>query len=278
MRAAVLGSPIAHSLSPVLHTAAYRELGLAGWTYDAVECDEGGLPALLASLGPEWAGLSLDQAAPLVTETGAANTVVLTAGRRSGYNTDIPGMVIALSEAGAGLTGDVLVLGGGATATSALAALLQVGARDVTVAVRDQAGARHLLAVADRIGIGLRLVPFGPGDPRSQWLAERRARPWALLVSTVPAGVADDWADLIAGGEVAVQVVFDVVYHPWPTRLAAAAGAAGAAIVGGFELLVHQAAEQVRLMTGRPAPVQAMRAAGLAEIATRSDISRQAGR
>jgi shikimate dehydrogenase len=290
MRAAVLGSPIAHSLSPVLHTAAYRELGLAGWTYDAVECDEGGLPALLASLGPEWAGLSLtmplkravlpllDQAAPLVTETGAANTVVLTAARRSGYNTDIPGMVTALSEAGVGLTGDVLVLGGGATATSALAALRQVGARNVTVAVRDGAGARHLLAVADRIGIGVRLAPFRPGGPRSQWLAERRARPWALLVSTVPAGVADDWADLIAGGEVAVQVVFDVVYHPWPTRLAVAAGAAGAVIVGGFELLVHQAAEQVRLMTGRPAPVQAMRAAGLAEIATRSDISRQAGR
>jgi shikimate dehydrogenase len=304
MRAAVLGSPIAHSLSPVLHRAAYRELGLDGWTYDAIECDESGLPALLASLGPEWAGLSLtmplkravlpllDEADPLVTEVGTANTVVLAGRRRSGYNTDIPGMVAALAEARVALppevgpawpegpesTGDVLVLGGGATATSALAALRAAGAHGVTVAVRDQARGRQLLEVADRIGIGVRLAPFGPGEPRQAWLAGQRARPWALLVSTVPAGVADGWADLIGDGQVAVQLVFDVVYHPWPTRLAAAAAATGAGVIGGFELLLQQAAEQVRLMTGRSAPVQAMREAGLAEVAPRSDLSRQAGR
>jgi shikimate dehydrogenase len=290
MRAAVLGSPIAHSLSPVLHSAAYRALGLAGWTYEAIECDESGLPALLASLGPEWAGLSLtmplkravlpllDEAAPLVTEVGIANTVVFAAGRRLGYNTDIPGMVTALSEAGIGLNGDVLVLGGGATAASALAALREAGARDVTVAMRDQARAAQLLDVADRIGIGVRLAPFGPGEARQAWLAGRRSRPWTLLLSTVPAGVADGWADLIADGQVAVQVVFDVVYHPWPTMLAAAARGAGAAIIGGFELLLHQAAEQVALMTGRPAPVEVMRTAGLAAVAARSDIRHQAGR
>lgn len=291
MRAAVLGLPIAHSLSPVLHTAAYRELSLDGWTYEAIECDESGLPALLASLGPEWAGLSLtmplkravlpllDEAAPLVTEVGTANTVVLAGGRRSGYNTDIPGMVTALAEGGvARPASDVLVLGGGATAASALAALRDAGARDVTVAVRDQARGRQLLAVADRVGIGVRLTPFGPGELRQAWLAERGARPWGLLLSTVPAGVADDWAGLIADGRVAAQVVFDVVYHPWPTKLAAAAGAAGAVIIGGFELLLHQAAEQVRLMTGRPAPVEAMRAAGLAALRLRSDISHQADR
>ncbi len=283
MRAAVVGSPISHSLSPVLHNAAYRELGLAGWTYEAIECDESGLPALLASLGPEWAGLSLtmplkravlpllDEAAPLVTEVGVANTVVLAGRRRSGYNTDVSGMVTALSAAGVSLTGDVLVLGGGATAASALAALRDAGARDVTVAVRDRARAGQLLTVADRIGIGARLTPFGPGEPRQAWLAERGARPWALLLSTVPAGAADDWAGLVADGEVVGQVVFDVVYHPWPTRLAVAAGAAGAEIIGGFEFLLHQAAEQVRLMTGRPAPVQAMRAAGLAAVTPSSD-------
>ncbi len=290
MRAAVVGSPISHSLSPVLHNAAYRELGLAGWTYEAIECDESGLPALLASLGPEWAGLSLtmplkravlpllDEAAPLVTEVGVANTVVLAGRRRSGYNTDVPGMVTALSAAGVSLTGDVLVLGGGATAASALAALRDAGARDVTVAVRDRARAGQLLTVADRIGIGARLTPFGPGEPRQAWLAERGARPWALLLSTVPAGAADDWAGLVADGEVVGQVVFDVVYHPWPTRLAVAAGAAGAEIIGGFEFLLHQAAEQVRLMTGRPAPVQAMRAAGLAAVTPSSDRRHRAGR
>ena len=296
MRAAVLGSPITHSLSPVLHTAAYRALGLDGWTYEAIECDENGLPALLDSLGPEWAGLSLtmplkravlpllDEADPHVTEVGNANTVVLDEGRRSGYNTDIPGMVTALAEARVGLpresgvTGDVLVLGGGATATSALAALRDAGARDVTVAVRDQARGAHLLEVADRIGIEVRLAPFGPGEPRQAWLTGRGPRPWRLLVSTVPAGAADGWADLIASGQVAAQVVFDVVYHPWPTKLAAAAAGTGAGVIGGFELLLHQAAEQVRLMTGRSAPVQAMREAGLAEVAPRSDISHQAGR
>ncbi len=290
MRAAVLGSPIAHSLSPVLHTAAYRELGLADWTYDAIECDASGLPALLASLGPEWAGLSLtmplkravlpllDVAAALVTEVGTANTVVLAAGQRSGYNTDIPGMVTALSEARVRLTGDVLVLGGGATAASALAALREAGARDVTVSVRDEARGRQLLAVGDRVGIGVRLTPFGPGEPRQAWLARRGAQPWALVLSTVPAGVADDWADLVAAGEVAAEAVFDVVYHPWPTRLAGVAGSAGAVVIDGFELLLHQAAEQVRLMTGRPAPVDAMRAAGLAKLAPRSHLRRRAGR
>jgi shikimate dehydrogenase len=306
MRAAVVGSPIAHSLSPVLHSAAYRALGLDDWAYGAIECDESGLPALLASLGPEWAGLSLtmplkravlpllDDAAPLVTEVGTANTIVLAGGRRSGYNTDIPGMVAALAEsgtarpgpgglglsleAGARLAGDVLVLGGGATAASALAALRDVGAREVTAAVRDQARGGQLLAVADRIGIVVRLAPFRPGEPRQAWLAERGARPWALVLSTVPAGVADEWAGLFADGELAAQTVFDVVYHPWPTRLAIAAGEAGAAIIGGFELLLHQAAEQVRLMTGRAAPVEAMRVAGLAALTPRSDIGHRAGR
>jgi shikimate dehydrogenase len=308
MRAAVLGSPIAHSLSPVLHTAAYRALGLDDWIYEAIECDEAGLPALLDSLGPEWAGLSLtmplkravlpllDDADPLVTEVGTANTVVLAEGRRSGYNTDIPGMVSALAEAGVALpggvgsewpggsgggselTGDVLVLGGGATATSALAALRDAGARGVTMAVRDQARGRHLLEAADRIGIGVRLAPFGPDEPRRAWLAGPGARLWPLLLSTVPAGAADGWADLIAEGQIAVRVVFDVVYHPWPTRLATAAAGVGAGVIGGFELLLHQAAEQVRLMTGRSAPVEAMREAGLAQVAPRSDLRRQAAR
>ena len=109
-RAAVLGSPIEHSLSPVLHTAAYAALGLADWSYTAIECDEAGLPALIAACGGQWAGLSLtmplkrsvlpllDEAGPLVAEVGAANTVIFDAGRRSGHNTDVPGMVAALAE------------------------------------------------------------------------------------------------------------------------------------------------------------------------------------
>jgi len=283
MRAAVLGSPIGHSLSPALHTAAYRELGLTGWSYQAIECDEAGLPDFLATLGPQWAGLSLtmplkeaalpllDRADPLVSQVGAANTIVLADGVRSGYNTDVTGMVTALAQAEVRVVGDqTLVLGGGATARSALAALQRSGAAAVTVAVRAPATAQRLVELAGLLGLRLRLVPFGPGQDQRDWLAEHGNGPWQLVLSTVPGDAADSYAQLLSAGLLAAEAVFDVVYHPWPTRLAAAAGAAGVRVISGFELLLHQAAEQVRLMTGRPAPVEAMRAAGLAELAGRS--------
>src|ERR1035441_6742379 len=123
MRAAVLGSPVAHSLSPVLHTAAYAALGLSGWSYEAMECDEAGLPALLDSCGPAWAGLSLtmplkravlpllDETEPLAAEAGGANPVVFAGGARRGYNTDVPGMVTALAQAGAPAAGSAMILG-----------------------------------------------------------------------------------------------------------------------------------------------------------------------
>ena len=173
-RAAVLGSPIAHSLSPVLHSAGYRELGLTDWSYQAIECDEQGLAGLLDSLGPDWAGLSLtmplkravlpllDSTEQLALEVGAANTVLLRHGRRSGYNTDVRGMVAALRQAGATAAGPAVVLGGGATACSALAALREIGASDVTVAVRSRARAAPLCAVAARLGVDVRLIDFGP--------------------------------------------------------------------------------------------------------------------
>jgi shikimate dehydrogenase len=278
----VLGSPIAHSLSPALHNAAYRELGLAGWAYEAIECDESSLPGLLGSLGPDWAGLSLtmplkravlpllDRADPLVGLVGGANTVLLAGNERSGYNTDVPGMVAALEEASVGAAGPVLMLGGGATACAAIAALHQAGATSVTAVVRSPATAGVLAAVAARVGLPLRAVPFGPGPDRDDWLADSASRTWRLVVSTVPAGVADDYADLLAAGSLTAEAVFDVVYHPWPTRLAEAAVARGSRVVGGFSLLLHQAAGQVRLMTGRPAPVEAMRAAGLAMLTART--------
>ena len=268
MRAAVLGSPITHSLSPVLHRAGYAEMGLADWSYQAIECDEAGLPGLLAGCGPGWAGLSLtmplkravipllDRAEPLVAQVGAANTVVFSAGQRLGHNTDVPGMITALTEAGARV-GTVLILGGGATACSALAAVAGLGAGGATVAVRDPARAGDLLAAAGRLGIDVRLTDFarpGESDPD-------------VLISTVPAGGADDCALRLAAGAVRPRLVFDVVYHPWPTTLADAARRAGLPVVGGFELLLHQAAGQVSLMTGKPAPVEAMRAAGLAALA-----------
>lgn len=274
MKAAVLGSPIAHSLSPVLHRAAYQALGLTGWSYQAIECDEAGLPRLLAGCGPDWAGLSLtmplkravlsllDDAGPLVAEVGAANTVRFDAGLRHGHNTDVPGMITAITEAAGPLPADpgpVLILGGGATACSALAAVRGLGASQATAAVRNPQRAGDLLAAADRLGMPVKLAPFDdPGLPAPR-----------LLVSTAPAGAADHYADRIRQGQLRPGCVLDVVYHPWPTALATAAQQAGVATAGGFALLLHQGAHQVELMTGKSAPVEAMRAAGLAALAAR---------
>ncbi|HEX9541065.1 MAG TPA: shikimate dehydrogenase [Streptosporangiaceae bacterium] len=275
-KAAVLGSPIAHSLSPALHRAAYQALGLDGWCYAAIECDEARLPGLLDECGPDWAGLSLtmplkravlgllDHAEPLALEVGAANTVVFAGGARHGHNTDVPGMISALTEAGlpepgsSPLPGSVLILGAGATACSALAAVRGLGTREVTVAVRDTHRAAGLRAAASRLGMAVALIPFDtPEDAAPD-----------LLISTVPAGAADIHSERILAGTLVPRFVLDVVYHPWPTPLAIAAQQSGAAVAGGFGLLLHQAAEQVSLMTGLAAPVEAMRAAGLAALNT----------
>jgi shikimate dehydrogenase len=271
MKAAVLGSPVSHSLSPALHLAAYAALGLTGWSYQAIDCDEAGLPDLIGRCGPDWAGLSLtmplkqavlpllDAAEPGVTQLAAANTVVFADGARHGYNTDVAGIMAALTEAGADRTRPVVILGAGATARAALAAVHGLGARAATVAVRDPARAADTVAAAARLGMTITLAPFAPP-----------AAPGHLLISTVPAGAADSYAERISGAGPGPAAVLDAVYHPWPTKLALAAGRSGATVISGFEMLVHQAARQVELMTGRPAPAAQMRAGGLAELHRRA--------
>jgi shikimate dehydrogenase len=268
-RAAVLGSPVAHSLSPVLHRTAYRALGLDSWSYEAIECDELGLPSVLASLGSGWAGLSLtmplkravlpllDLAQPLVTRVGAANTVLLRGNRRVGHNTDVPGMARAMRGAGVTPEANVAVIGGGATACAAVAALRDTVMDEVTVAVRSPERAEQVREVARRFGLRVRLAELGPA------LASQT---WDLLISTVPGHAADPLAEQLAMGSITAKAVFDVVYDPWPTALAAAAAESGATVISGYELLVQQAVGQVELMTGRKAPVAEMRAAGLAEL------------
>jgi shikimate dehydrogenase len=282
MRAAVLGSPVAHSLSPVLHRAAYAELGL-DWTYDAVECTEAGLAALVARLGPEWAGLSLtmplkaavlpllDEADRLVERAGAANTLVLREGRRLGANTDVPGLVAALATATTARPGTtVTVLGGGATARSTLVSLAEAGYERVDVVVRRPAAVADLVAVAGREGLVLSVRSW---DEAPQALAAE------LVVSTVPAGASDGLADRLGDRPAAspLGVLMDVVYAPWPTRLAAAWAAAGGAVVGGLELLLQQAALQVRLMTGTTVGadrlVAVMRGPGEAALAARAPLA-----
>lgn len=257
-RAAVLGSPVAHSLSPVLHTAAYAALRLDTWRYDRHECTEDGLAGFVAGLGPEWAGLSLtmplkrvaldvaDTVSPLAAATGAANTLVLREGGRFADNTDVAGIVAALGP----VTGRAVVLGAGGTAQAALAALREAGIDEVTVLVRSAARAGELRAAARRLGVHP-VVDEALADPARAAAVLERAD---VVVSTLPKGAAD-------GLRGAAGVVLDVVYAPWPTAFAATAAAAGARVVSGLEMLLHQAVAQVELMTGHPGPVDAMRAA-----------------
>ncbi|MFG3508590.1 shikimate dehydrogenase [Streptomyces sp. NPDC047821] len=270
-RAAVLGSPIAHSLSPVLHRAAYAELGLADWSYDRFEVDEARLPAFLDGLDDSWAGLSLtmplkravipllDEVTATAASVEAVNTVVFTEdGRRTGDNTDIPGMIAALRERGVEKVETAAVLGAGATASSALAALSLVCTGPVTAYVRSEARAAEMRGWGERLGVHVRTTDWGRA-------AEGLRAP--LVIATTPAGTTDA---LAAEVQDRPGTLFDVLYEPWPTALAAAWSARGGAVLGGLDLLVHQAVLQVEQMTGRtPAPLAAMRAAGERALAAR---------
>jgi shikimate dehydrogenase len=273
-RAAVLGSPIRHSLSPVLHEAAYRALDLRGWRYDKIECDEVRLPGLVDAMGSEWAGLSLtmplkrvamvvaDEVSPLASAVGAANTLVFAAGPggaaiRRADNTDVAGMVLALREAGLARVEQAVILGAGGTAQAALAAVRELGHEEPIVLVRNVARTGELRETAERLGmrpvISDRLFtePLPAAD---------------LVISTLPGGAADP---LSATRWKPDTMLLDVVYAPWPTPLARSARDAGCPVVSGLNVLLYQAVAQVELMTGHPGPVEAMRDALVAAVAAR---------
>jgi len=272
-RCAVLGDPIEHSLSPVLHRAAYAALGI-DWTYDAVRVAAGDLAAYVDGLGEEWRGLSLTmplkrEVVPLLTScdrwtevSGAANTVLLdVGGGRHGLNTDVPGAEAALAEATGEPVRSAVVLGGGATAASVLLALAERGLERATLVVRDPARAAETVAAVAR-------HPQAPALTVAR-LAELASVEADLVVSTIPVGAQ---TDALLGAVRDVPVVFDVIYDPWPTPLAAAAATDGRTVVGGFDLLLWQAVDQVRAMTGRfDVPVDLMRAAGEAALAERAE-------
>jgi shikimate dehydrogenase len=269
-RCGVLGSPVAHSLSPVLHRAAYRELGL-DWAYDAYEVASGELADFMGLLSPQWRGLSLTM--PLkrevielcdeVTAQGrllsSVNTVVIEQdGLRRGYNTDVTGFVRAFQEAGVCGLDSAVVVGGGATAASAVAAVAALGAASVTVLARSTSRASILSGLGSELGLEVTVYAMTE-------IPDRRVD---VVISTIPA------EGHMAGAAAAVAslapVLFDVVYSPGRTILTDAARAAGSQVIGGFALLLHQAARQVELMTGvDEAPLAAMRTAGAAALGNR---------
>lgn len=259
MRAAVLGRPVSHSLSPVMHRAAYTALGLTDWTYDALDVGAEDVPDLLAGLGPEWRGFSVTmpckQAAVRVADTveplprllGAANTLVGVGAGWRAENSDVHGVGMAVQLGGVEQVEHAAVLGAGGTAAAAAAALASLGARQVDVLVRDPARARDLLAVLEVLYVRATVSTLDAGPVAAP-----------VVVSTVPvdgqpAVAALDWRS--------GQTVLDVLYAGWPTPLAARVQAAGGTVISGLEVLFWQATLQVELMTGLPAPIAAMRAA-----------------
>lgn len=258
-RAAVLGSPIAHSRSPDLHLAAYRALGLDDWTYDRIECGAEELPGIVGGFGPEWVGVSVtmpgkfaalrfaDERTERADAVGSANTLVRTATGWRADNTDIDGVAGALGTA----SGRALVCGSGGTAPAAVVALAGLGVSGITVLARSPEKAARLVELGARVGVPTRFCGLDEDGLADEVAAAQ------VLVSTIPADAAARYAATFAP----VPVLLDAVYDPWPTPLAAAVAAAGGRVIDGLQMLLHQAFAQVEQFTGLPAPRAAMAAA-----------------
>ena len=266
VKAAVLGSPVSHSLSPVLHVAAYRALGL-DHNYSAIEVTEQELGEFLDNVDENWLGVSLtmplkevafqfaETSDELANLTGAINTLVF-GSQVKAYNTDVLGIVDALTEAGSDQIATAVIFGSGATARSTLVAVQKLGAQEVSCIARNFDDVRRMAIVAAEIGIKFTHTPLSD----SEWLLAD------VVVNTTPVGALDEIACEVHSPK---GLLLDVVYNPWPTQLAASWAVTGGTIVSGLSMLLHQAGHQVTLMTGKPAPVAQMREALNAELLAR---------
>lgn len=257
-RAAVLGHPISHSMSPVLHRTAYLALGLP-WSYDSIDMREADLPEFISGLDDSWAGLSLtmplkrcvlpllDDIDPVAERIQSVNTVVFSDGAKLGFNTDVAGIGTALKEAGAGeFPGDVVIFGAGATAASALAAIVELRPRRVRICARRFSASEELESLASRLGLNAQAWP---------WARTSETLTSEIVISTLPG---DAGAQFAADVPARAGLLLDTTYGPWPTSLASAWLASGGTVAPGYRMLLWQAAVQVELMTGRQAPVTEM--------------------
>lgn len=277
--AAVIGSPIEHSLSPVIHRAAWAQLGIDGWEYHRLEQDTDSLPGFIAGLGADCAGLSvtmpckqavmplLDVIDPLASAVGAVNTVVPSSVVLAGFNTDVTGIASAVrracSLAGCSAPSSALVLGARATASSALAALGELGITSSTVAARRFGGPGSVVAAASRLGVTIEQILWSDSEA-----VDRAASSVDLVISTLPASAADPLAERLRVRE--GQILLDVVYSPRDTALRRAFESAGGVVAEGTDMLVFQAGAQVQLMTGRSPDTGVMREALEEELGRRS--------
>lgn len=264
--AAVLGAPVSHSLSPVLHEAAYRELGHPDWKYSKIECPAADLPRIVKDApgcvrgfsvtmpGKEAALQFADKVSKRAELVGSANTLVRCKGGWYADCTDIDGAEAAIRESG-WTNGPVLLLGAGGTARPYLAALKNLNATTVFVASRSRERAEKTLQLAATLGIDSEWVPLLEADVLSKYV-ERVG----LLVSTLPADAAAAYADVLQH----VPRFVDVTYSPWPTTLAHSVASNGGVVVGGSVMLLHQAVTQVELFTGEKVSTSVFRAMELA--------------
>ena len=280
-KAAVLGFPVEHSRSPQLHLAAYHALGLNDWTYDRIACTADELPSVVSGFGPEWVGVSVtmpgkfaalrfaDERTERAQLVGSANTLVRTESGWRADNTDVDGVAGALDH-----RRDLrraIVLGSGATAPAAVVALAGLGVTDITVAARNQHRAARLLELGATLGARTHFADLADTNLADTNLIDTNLADTNLietslvgqieraevLVSTIPS----EAAALYASSFAVVPVLLDAIYDPWPTPLAQAVANAGGQVVGGLQMLLHQAYSQVEQFTGRPAPRQQMAAA-----------------
>jgi shikimate dehydrogenase len=259
MRAAVLGRPVSHSLSPLLHRAAYAALGLTDWSYDALDIGAEDLPVLLAGLDEEWRGFSVtmpckqaavdvaDVVEPLPGLLHAANTLVRTGAGWRAENTDVSGIGMALQLAGVEEVGAATLIGAGGTAAAAAVALASLGADRVDIVVREPSRAADVTRVLGVLGVPVTVSRLSEADLQAP-----------LVVSTVPIGAQPHLLHLPWRRH---HTVLDVLYAPWPTPLAEQVTAVGGRVASGLDVLFWQATAQVELMTGLPAPISAMRSA-----------------
>lgn len=254
VRAAVLGDPIEHSLSPRLHSAGYRAAGMTGWEYGRHRVTENGLEAFLD--GREELGLSLTMplksalvtiagergwaASEDVRVSGVANTLVGLERPRI-ENTDVDGITYALGRGGLRSLSSGVILGGGATARSALVALRRLGATRVVAFLRTPGKAGQLRALAERLGIDA----FDAAPPEGWAVASEDAE---ATVSTLPGGAADAWAGGLEGARLRPsQVLLDVAYSHGDSGLSSRWRGAGGTAVPGADMLVGQALVQFEI-------------------------------
>jgi len=263
----VLGSPISHSRSPALHRAAISSLGIDA-AYGSTEVTESELAGFLESLDDTWVGLSLTMplkqvVRPMLTRecatstlTGAVNTAVRRQDGWEGYNTDVWGATTAIRQQWGTEFRRAILLGSGATASSLVVSMHDLGVESLDIVVRDPSRTDDVQAVARHLGIDARVAPFGQSLDSAD-----------LLVSSLPASAV--LTPEILGGLNAVAL-FDVVYQPWPSALGKEWAARGLESISGLHMLLWQAVRQARIFYGEsvdePLPdeevvVTAMRAA-----------------